>query len=70
MGKLGLLQKIFGRGRQFFMGLWPTHKELKALRPLTPTLSPDGGEGVSGLISWFLLATDYWLLATFQDSRS
>ena len=43
------------------MGLWPTHrKHEKALRPLTPTLSPVGGDGVSALISWFLLATDYW----------
>ena len=60
MGKLGLLQKIFGRGGQFLMGLWPTRKEWKVLRPLTPTLSPDGGEGVSALISWFLLATGYF----------
>jgi len=32
------------------------------LRPLTPTLFPDGGEGVSALISWFLLAPGYWQL--------
>ena len=50
------------------MGLWPTREALKALRPLTATLSPFGGEGVSALISWFLLATDYWLLATFRSS--
>ena len=52
------------------MGLWPTRKAWKALRPLTPTLSPVGGEGVSALISWFLLATDYWRQATFRSIRS
>ena len=38
------------------------------LRPLTPTLSPVWGEGVSALISWFLLDTDYWLLSTFRNN--
>ena len=62
--------KVFGEKGQgsSSWAFGPPIKNEKLYAPSPQPSSPVGGEGVSALIFWFLLATDYWLPATFRSS--